>query len=471
MSSTFSSFIKDSCWTVGAQTVSLLSSIIVSFILPKFITIEQFGYWQYFLLLVSYVGVMHFGFGDGIYLKLGGQYWSQIDRKKWLPQLQLTFLLQLIIAIVIAVASIAFCKNQTFLIIFLWTAMYLLTENTYKIITMAMMATDQISFVSKTVIIDKLLMSALVTYLIITRCQKASYIMCAYTLSHLIVCVLTIARCNLFSGFQLPTKEVALGFINTCKIGMILMLANFVSILIMGLCRMAVEHYWNIEVFSKLSFSITIASFLLFFISQIGYVLFPILKRIKEETQALLLNKADYILTVLPMVFYALFFVMYFFVIEWLPKYEESLRFLAFTAPCICYETRVVLLYNTYFKNIGKIKQLLYINVVTVICALICYSIAIRYHNIDLMALGVLIAEIIKVFIMQKLLLKRYEITINNISKLELVNTLGFVLCYYYHGIYAAMIWYATVMATLMIFYKKENQEIIEFIKNTKSRN
>lgn len=165
------------------------------------------------------------------------------------------------------------------------------------------------------------------------------------------------------------------------------------------------------------------------------------------------------------------FFVMYFFVMKWLPKYEDSLRFLAFTAPCICYEIRVVLLYNTYFKNIGQIRQLLYINILTVICAIIWYSIAILYHNIDMMALGILIAEMLKVSIMQKLLFNRYKITINNISKLELINTLGFVFCYYYHGIYAAILWYAIIMAILTIFYKKETLNIVEFIKKTKSSN
>ena len=169
--STFTNFIKDSFWTIGAQGVSLLTSIIVSFILPKFISVEQFGYWQYFLLWTSYVGVMHFGYGDGIYLKLGGQYWSQIDRKEWMPQLQLTFILQLIIGIIIAIASFTLCTNERYLIIFLWTAVYLIIENTYKIITMAMMATDQIPFVSKTVIIDKLLMSAIVVYLIINHIE------------------------------------------------------------------------------------------------------------------------------------------------------------------------------------------------------------------------------------------------------------------------------------------------------------
>lgn len=169
-------------------------------------------------------------------------------------------------------------------------------------------------------------------------------------------------------------------------------------------CRTLLEY----RSFSKLSFSITIASFLLFFISQIGYVLFPILKRIRKEAQAILFEKMDFVMTLLPMVFYIIFFVMYFFVLNWLPKYEESLKFMAFTAPCICYETRVVLLYNTYFKNLGQIKKLLYINIITVLCAIICYTYAIALHNIDLMALSILIAEIIKVLMMQKSLYKEY---------------------------------------------------------------
>ena len=147
--SIFSNFIKDSFWTIGAQGVSLLTSIIVSFILPKYISVEQFGYWQYFLLWASYVGVMHLGYGDGVYLKLGGQYWESIDRKEWIPQIQSMFFVQLIISLMVVLFSFLLCKSEKYLIIFLWTAAYLVIENTYKIITMAMMATDQIPFVSK----------------------------------------------------------------------------------------------------------------------------------------------------------------------------------------------------------------------------------------------------------------------------------------------------------------------------------
>ena len=466
--STFRNFIKDSCWTIGGQGVSLLTSIIVSFILPKFISVEQFGYWQYFLLWTSYVGVLHFGYGDGIYLKLGGQYWNSIDRQKWIPQIQFVFISQIFLALMTIIATITLCKDEKYALIFMWTAAYLVIDNTYKIITMAMMATDQIQFVSKTIILDKLIMSLGVVYLICTHCQEASYVISTYTLAHLVVCVLVFFKSKLFNHIQKPSKNTLYGIISVCKVGIVLMLANFVSILIMGLCRLAVEHYWDIKMFSKLSFSITISSFLLFFISQIGYVLFPILKRIRKEMQAVLYEKIDYIMTILPMIFYILFFMMYFFIMAWLPKYEESLKFLAFTAPCICYETRVVLLYNTYFKNLGQIKKLLYINVMTVLCAIACYYFAIKQHDIDLMALGILIAEIIKVLVMQTSLNKKYNLPFKSITWVELFNTIGFVITYYYYGVYSAIAWYLLVMCILVVAFKKETKKIIEFIKEIK---
>lgn len=280
--------------------------------------------------------------------------WREIleyaKKEKLSQQILLVTLSQIFIATIIIIAAYTFCNQEKYLIIFLWTALYLVIENTYKIITMAMMATDQIPFVSKTVIIDKLLMSALVVLLITFRIKDASYVMVAYTAAHLVACLMTLYKSKLFTSFHTINKECLNEVLLTCKVGITLMLANFVSILIMGLCRIAVERYWNIETFSKLSFSITIASFLLVFISQIGYVLFPILKRMTKESQSILFEKIDFVMTLLPIVLYILFFAMYFFVKAWLPKYDDSLRFLAFTAPCICYETRVVLLYNTYFK-------------------------------------------------------------------------------------------------------------------------
>ena len=51
-----------------AQALSIASSVATTLILPKFLGIESFGYWQLFLFYVSYIGFFHLGINDGVYL-------------------------------------------------------------------------------------------------------------------------------------------------------------------------------------------------------------------------------------------------------------------------------------------------------------------------------------------------------------------------------------------------------------------
>ena len=56
----------------GAQTVSMLMSIMMSLFVPKLLNVTNFGYWQLFIFYYGYVGFFHFGLNDGVYLKYGG---------------------------------------------------------------------------------------------------------------------------------------------------------------------------------------------------------------------------------------------------------------------------------------------------------------------------------------------------------------------------------------------------------------
>lgn len=465
--STLSGFIKDSYWAVGAQAVSLLTSVIVSFVLPKFVSVAEFGYWQYFLLLASYVGVLHFGFGDGVYLRLGGQYWNRIDRKEWMPKMLLCFLVQFCITLVLALWAV-FClpSDSAYRIVVLWLAVYISVENCYKTMTMAMMACDQMQYVSKTVVVDKLLMSVSVVSLILLGGANASMVIGCYVLAHCVVQTLVLAKTKPYKECRsMFSRYTFVSSLSVCGVGMILMLSNLVSILLVGICRFAVERFWDIVVFSKFSFSITIASFFLVFISQIGYVLFPVLRRMREDMQAVLFARLDFLLTALPLVSYVFFFVIYMFVSWWLPKYSESLVFLAFTAPFICYEIRVCLLYNTYFKNLGAIRALLYINVVSVLCAAIMYSLAVWLHDINVMALGLLLSEFIKVCLMSHYLNGRFCQSVPLIAKFECVYNVAFVAIYYFCGVGYALGLYLLSLIAILLLFKKEFIMTIKFVK------
>lgn len=466
--STLSGFIKDSYWAVGAQAVSLLTSVIVSFVLPKFASVAEFGYWQYFLLLASYVGVLHFGFGDGVYLRLGGQYWNRIDRKEWMPKMLLCFFVQFCITMLIALWAVCCLSvDSAYRMVVLWLAVYVSIENCYKTMTMAMMACDQMQYVSKTIVIDKLLMSVAVVSLMLLGGANASKVIGSYVLAHGVVLVLVLAKTKPYKECRnMFSRCTVASTLSVCGVGMVLMLSNLVSILLVGSCRFAVEHYWDIVVFSKFSFSITIASFFLVFISQIGYVLFPVLRRMREDMQAALFARLDFLLTVLPIVSYVFFFAMYMFISWWLPKYAESLVFLAFTAPFICYEIRVCLLYNTYFKNLGAIRPLLRINVASVLCAAVMYSLAVWLHDINVMALGLLLSEFMKVGLMSHYLNGRFGLSMPLIAKVECLYNVAFVAAYYYCGVGYAFVAYVLSLMVMLPLFKNEFLTTIKFVKD-----
>ena len=56
-----------------ANIINVIFSLATNFLLPKYLSVESYAAIKEFQLYVSYVGLFHFGFVDGIYLKSGGK--------------------------------------------------------------------------------------------------------------------------------------------------------------------------------------------------------------------------------------------------------------------------------------------------------------------------------------------------------------------------------------------------------------
>ena len=56
-----------------ANIISLFFSLATNFLLPKYLSIEAYAAIKSFQLYITYVGLLHFGFADGMYLKYGGK--------------------------------------------------------------------------------------------------------------------------------------------------------------------------------------------------------------------------------------------------------------------------------------------------------------------------------------------------------------------------------------------------------------
>lgn len=435
----------------------MVSGLILSFVLPKIISVEAYGYWHLFLLYAGYVGLLHLGYGDGLYLKLGGQYFSEFDRKKWYPQIQIIALFQILFAWIVAVYAFKFNSgNPTRLSVFAFLAAYILIDNIYKLLSFILMATDKVAYYSRTVIIDKVFMLLSIACLFFfADTIEVSYIIGAYVLSHIFILILVMRNFpSLFTSnfnFSFDTFKSVYAIAIS---GIILTLSNILSTLITGSCKMIVEKYWDITVFAQLSFALVVSSFLLIFISQISYVLFPFLRRIPEEKQGAVLSLATSVLTSICIILFCGIFPIYIFVYYWLPEYKESLHFFTILAPVCFYDLKTCLLFNTYFKNLSRIKELLMVNVVVIITAVVIYVLAVRIHNMELMAFGILISLVLKASIMQLWLFRYYKQSIGSLFFFDLAFSACMVLVFYKFGIVYTCVCYLTLVCVFIILYR-----------------
>ncbi|MCK4240570.1 MAG: hypothetical protein KAX30_03035, partial [Candidatus Atribacteria bacterium] len=57
---------------LSSNLIRLIVGIVSGLLIPKFLGIENYAIYKTFGLYVGYVGILHFGFVDGLYIKYGG---------------------------------------------------------------------------------------------------------------------------------------------------------------------------------------------------------------------------------------------------------------------------------------------------------------------------------------------------------------------------------------------------------------
>lgn len=451
-------FLKTSAFATGSQLITLFSSLSLSLILPKFISIENYGNWQLFLLYSSYVGILHFGFNDGIYLKYGGQKLEDLNAKEIVPQYFLVFCLQIICALILSSFAYYFVNDQVRQEILYLLSAYLVIENCYKILGFTLMATDQMIYYSKTVVVDKIILLILVAGIISKVIpEQPTIIIKCFIGAHVFALGLIILRFRkLFhewSGlfFRISLSKV----ISNMSFGIALTISNILGALIIGSGRFFVEQYWNIEMFAKISLAISISMFMLVFISQIGLVLFPLLRNIDIHRQKNVLKKGVFFLGIIVTVCYIFFFPIYFFVKNWLPNYSDSLVFLVFLFPISLYEIKFNLLYNTYFKTLNKQKTLFLINALTVAIAMVLYLAATYIDNIELVLIAMLFALMFRSIVSQIYLLKWFGLRPDSFFYFEILISFLFILCFKFFGIWGLLNFYLLVIIFISVIYHK----------------
>ena len=74
--------MKNIKYAVSANFVVLGISVLLNMFVPKILGVTEYSYWQLYVFYTSYVGFFHLGWLDGIYLKIGGQDYDELNKNK-----------------------------------------------------------------------------------------------------------------------------------------------------------------------------------------------------------------------------------------------------------------------------------------------------------------------------------------------------------------------------------------------------
>ncbi|MFW7363546.1 oligosaccharide flippase family protein [Vagococcus fluvialis] len=464
----FSGIIKNILYTVSSNLLSLVVSIVVSLLLPKILGVSEYGYYQLYIFYVSYVGILHFGWCDGIYLRYGGFEYSDLNKKKMAGQVYEFILFQLVITFIFCV--ILFFTNDPDINkrFVLYAAVFnIIIMNLRMFQLLILQTTNRMKEYSFVLLIDRFFYVIIVLVFIFLNETNVRVYILIDIFAKLASLILAIAMCKeifFVPNIQFSMSETKLNIFS----GINLMLANVASMLIIGIVRFGIQDNWSIETFGKISLTLSISNMLMVFVGAVSLAIFPIIKRTSKKNYNQIYPNIRTIIMPLILILLILYFPVEIILSEWLPQYRESLKYMVIVFPMVVFESKVSLLTNTFLKAMRKEKEIFKVNFISA-CSSIVLTLIFVYllDNLFLSMVSIVVLLGIRSTLSEYYLRKSLEIKIYKDIILELI--LVFVFIYFgwnFKKIYALII-YIIFLSIYFIIKRKDLKNVIMMIKQS----
>lgn len=416
--------VKAAKYSVTSNLFAAIISVLMVLILPKFMSIEDYGYWQLYLFYLSYVGFFHFGLINGIHVRYAGMDYSLLDKKMLSGQLYALVIFDLIIALAACLyVLLTLAPPMVFILSLVSIVGLFVLLSTFS--SFILQSTAQISEYSKLIMFERLIFSlGIVLYVIFGGKDFLGLIW---------ISLFSRFTGMLYGGYLIKDIVVAAPYSfretmsEVCRnisVGIKIMLANIASMFILGIARFGISQGWDIETFGKVSLALSISNFMMIFISALSVVLFPMIKNMDTKqrlrTYKMLKNSLSLCLLSLLCFYYPLYILL----LKWLPKYADSLQYIVLLMPICIFESKITLLTNTYLQSFRKEKLMLIVNIIAVALILLLTLIGVKV----LYSLNFVLAAILLTFVFRYMFAEYFLSTLmgfdflkDNISELCLV--------------------------------------------------
>ena len=343
--------------TLGTGTLLAgLFNVALVFVVPKLLSVEDYGYWRMFSLYAGYVGFLHFGFPDGALLRWAGRPMAEFHHEIR-PALKYLFW-QHVVVVVVLCALAAVVLRGPLRFVGMAVAIYALFTNLATLLRLG----HQSARVFRPVAISTLAAPALFLGLVLMWSWKwqSDYreVTALYATGALIVLVFLLAWTKPWNGVRGGAGATALA--KECVLsGWPIVTANTGVALLVYADRLAVSWAATIQNFAQYSLAASAMAVPITAIQACNQAFFPHLAGVTREARKRIYGVASRILLMAWVVLLPYYFALELFVRRILPKYVPSLQFARIMLLGIPFLAAVQILQMSYAYLNGMQKQFL----------------------------------------------------------------------------------------------------------------
>lgn len=462
--------LKNLSYTLLSNIVSFVISALVTFVVPKQLGVENYSYFQLYLFYLNFTGFFHFGWADGVFLRYGGAYYEKLNKEKFSGQFRLYFLLELVISTLIGLIAYFLVPESEKTMVFLLLGISVILLLPRTLLQYILQGTNRIREYANLVMIDKFVYIIAIMVVLFVKVDDFVPIILADLLGKLVALIYAIYQCrdlvfhkaeDLQSQFREAWQNIS--------VGIKLTFAAISSMLIIGIVRQAIEIEWDVATFGKISLTMSVSNLLMLLIRAVAMIMFPMLRRMDEEKLPSLYSALRTVVMIPLLGMLILYYPMKQILSLWLPQYQESLVYMALLFPICIYESKMSMIVETYMKALRKEKQLLLVNVLSVVLSLGLTGLTVFYlESLELAVLTIVVLLAFRCIYAEMLLAKALKVPVLKDIIQEVVLTILFIVFSWNIGGMYGLLLYMLVYAIYLGLQRNAIKNLWGMVKNRK---
>lgn len=369
------------------STGTLVAAIVntgLLFLIPRILSVEEYGYWRLFVLYAGYVGLLHLGFPDGALVRWAGRDFFSFHHELR-PSIRFLFLQQLALTIPLCVAFIRGLSHELRFIA-VGIALLAVVMNLIALLQYAFQAARKFRPVAISTVLGPGLFLSFVLFWNrgLRQFLDSDRVIVLYSLAWLATLGFLFVKGGTWRG----TDGGPARFAKSCiSIGWPIVLANTVAALTLNVDRLALSWAANIRNFAQYSLAASAMAVPIMAIQASSKVLFPHLAGLPSENRMRFYGVASRSLVMAWALLLPYYFALEVFVRHVLPKYVPSLEIAKVLLLGIVFVAGIQVLQAAFAYLHGK--QVRYLFGAAAMLALGCgaaYLAVFKFRSLELLA-------------------------------------------------------------------------------------